>query len=153
VLAGAGASAELPEQAERQALAHRYVHEVLPYWQRRLQLDEWHVYVLLSRPADLRPGTLGNIHWDAEKKTATIHVMDASGYPADIARMLKDMEVTIVHELVHLELASLPVSDADRSNQEFAIDHITDALLRTETRTPISESSLEAASPEPTPRH
>ncbi len=43
--------------------------------------------------------------------------------------MLKDMQVTVVHELVHLELASLPVSDADRSNQEYAIDHLTDALL------------------------
>jgi len=116
--------------AQRQAQANRYIHDLLPYWQKRLQLDDWNVYILLSRPADLRPGTLGNIHWDREKKSATIRVMDASGYASgDVTAMLKDMQVTVVHELVHLELASLPVSDADRSNQEYAIDHLTDALI------------------------
>jgi hypothetical protein len=85
----------------------------------------------MARPDDLRSGTLGNIHWDMDKKTATIRVMDASGYKASpAADILKDMEVTVVHELVHLELASLPVSDADRSNQEYAIDNLTDALLQ-----------------------
>jgi hypothetical protein len=115
--------------AARDALANRYIHDILSYWQQRLQLQDWNVYILLSRPADLRPGTLGNIHWDMEKKSATIRVMDAAGYTPDITAMLKDMQVTVVHELVHLELASLPVSDADRSNQEYAIDHLTDALL------------------------
>jgi len=122
--------AQAQETAEdRQALANRYVHEILPYWQHRLSLEDWDVHVLLSRPEDLRPGTLGNIHWDRDKKAATIRVMDSSGYHADLAAMLKDMQVTVVHELVHLELASLPVAEADRSNQEFAIDHLTDALL------------------------
>jgi hypothetical protein len=118
--------------AERDGLANRYVHDILPFWQRRLQLQDWTIYVLLSRPEDLRPGTVGNIHWDAEKKSATIRVMDVSGYTSDAAAMLKDMQVTVVHELVHLELASLPVSDADRSNQEYAIDHLTEALLAAE---------------------
>ena len=114
---------------ERQVLANRYVHEILPYWQHRLHLDEWNVSILLSRPEDLRQGTLGNIHWDRDKKSATIRVMDSTGYQTDLAAMLKDMQVTVVHELVHLELASLPVDEADRNNQEFAIDRLTDALL------------------------
>ena len=122
-------AAVAPDPAQREAQANRYIHEILPYWQRRLQLQDWNIYILLSRPEDLRPGTLGNIHWDSEKKSATIRVMDASGYTSDSTAMLKDMQVTVVHELVHLELASLPVSDADRSNQEYAIDHLTDALL------------------------
>ena len=29
----------LPDYASRQALANRYVHEVLPYWRHRLQLE------------------------------------------------------------------------------------------------------------------
>jgi len=119
----------IADSQERNSVANRYIHEILPYWQNRLQLNNWNIYILLSRPSDLRTGTLGNIHWDAEKKTATIRVMDASGYKTDLEAMLKDMQVTVVHELIHLELASLPVSDADRSNQEFAIDHLTDALL------------------------
>jgi len=126
------ATASDSEIAARDAVANRYIHDTLSLWQQRLQLQDWNIYILLSRPEDLRPGTLGNIHWDVEKKSATIRVMDASGYTSDVAAMLKDMQVTVVHELVHLELASLPVSDADRSNQEFAIDHLTDALLASE---------------------
>jgi len=134
LLAGAcGAHAEQTAE-DRQSLANRYVHEVLPYWQHRLALDDWDIHILLSRPEDLRPGTLGNIHWDRDKKAATIRVMDSTGYHADLAAMLKDMQVTVVHELVHLELASLPVAEADRSNQEFAIDHLTDALLASGSR-------------------
>ena len=79
---------------------------------------------------DLRQGTLGNIHWDADKKSATIRVLDAADYTAPLVAILKDMEFTIVHELIHLELASLPRSDASRSDEEFAINHLTDALLQ-----------------------
>jgi hypothetical protein len=40
------------------------------------------------------------------------------------------MEVTVVHELVHLELASLPRSDASRRVEEHAVNEIANALLR-----------------------
>jgi hypothetical protein len=142
-------TADTPE--ERQALANRYVHEILPYWQQRLHLEEWTVHVMLSRPQDLRPGTLGNIHWDRDGKVATIRVMDASGYHTDVASMLKDMQVTVVHELVHLELASLPVADADRSNQEFAIDRLVDALLSLDEGRS-NKGYLRAATPPPPSR-
>lgn len=142
------ASSAFAEQAaeDRQALANRYVHEILPYWQHRLALDDWDVHILLSRPEDLRPGTLGNIHWDREKKSATIRVMDSTGYHTEMAAMLKDMQVTVVHELVHLELASLPIAEADRTNQEFAIDHLTDALLTADEGRPAT-GYLSAANP------
>ena len=41
----------------------------------------------------------------------------------------KDMEFTVVHELIHLELASLPRSDTSRTDEEFAVNHMADALL------------------------
>lgn len=117
------------QPADREVRANIYIHEVMPYWQRRLQLQDWNVSILMSHREDLRPGTLGNIHWDADNKTATIHVLDVSDYAMPYADALKDMEFTIVHELIHLELASLPMDDADRTEQEFAINHLTDALL------------------------
>jgi len=98
---------------------------------------------------DLRPGTLGNIHWDREKKSATIRVMDSTGYRTDLTAMLKDMQVTVVHELVHLELASLPVAEADRNNQEFAIDRLTAALLAAEEGRSLSEYLSVANPPAP----
>jgi hypothetical protein len=43
--------------------------------------------------------------------------------------MLKDLEFTVVHELIHLELASLPKSEASRRSEEFAVNQLTEALL------------------------
>jgi len=43
--------------------------------------------------------------------------------------MLNDTELTIVHELVHLELASLPRTEASRSSEEHAVNGIAEALV------------------------
>ena len=43
--------------------------------------------------------------------------------------MLADVEFTVVHELIHLELSSLPRSDASRSEEEHAVNQIARALL------------------------
>ena len=55
-------------------------------------------------------------------------VLDASDYELPISEMLADMEFTVVHELVHLELASLPRSEASRSSEEQPVNRIAEAL-------------------------
>lgn len=121
-----------PSIAEREPLAERFVQEKLPQWQRRLELQDWNVSVLAVHQAELRPHTMGNIHWDADKKTAVIRVLDASDYRMPFRATLNDMEFTIVHELIHLEFASLPRSEASRREEEHAINHLADALLHFE---------------------
>jgi hypothetical protein len=121
-----------PNISARGELADKYVHQKLPEWQRRLKLEDWKVSILSVHPSDLRPHTLGNIHWDADKKTAVIRVLNASDYHMPYRATLNDMEFTIVHELIHLELVSLPRSEASRSDEEYAINHLADALLEFE---------------------
>jgi hypothetical protein len=77
----------------------------------------------------LKPKTLGGIRWDKGKKSAVIWVLDPSDYRLPFPEMLNDVELTIVHELVHLELASLPRSEASRSSEEHAVNGIAEALL------------------------
>jgi hypothetical protein len=48
--------------------------------------------------------------------------------------MLDDMEFTIVHELIHLQLSSLPRSEASRSAEELAVNRIAEALLKLDRR-------------------
>jgi hypothetical protein len=118
---------------ERTDLAQSFVTEKLWVWQRRLNLDEWKVAIEVVRATDLKPKTLGNIHWDTDKKIAVIHVLDPADYKLPFHEMLDDMEFTVVHELIHLELA--PVlspfarSDANRRDEEHAVNHVADALL------------------------
>jgi hypothetical protein len=142
ILAGVCLAPETPKEPslrERGLLADRYVHEKLPEWQRRLKLEDWKICILSARQTELRPHTMGNVHWDADKKTAVIRVLNASDYHMPFRATLNDMEFTIVHELIHLEMVSLPRSEASRSDEEFAINNLTDALLQFE-RNPKSQA-------------
>jgi len=121
----------LPSSAqERTETIVSYVNERLAVWQQRLNLQDWKISVIMSHQSELKPKTLGNIHWESDKKTAVIRVLDASDYKLPFREMLDDMEFTVVHELIHLELSSLPRSDASRREEEHAVNQITDALLK-----------------------
>jgi len=115
-------------------MSEPYVTERLAIWQQRLKLEDWKISILMAHPNDLKPKTLGNIHWDADKKSAVIRVLDASDYQLGCRDMLDDMEFTVVHELIHLELSSLPRSDASRRDEEYAVNQIADALLKLDRR-------------------
>ena len=64
------------------------------------------------------------------KKSALILMLDACDYELPLPQMLDDTEFTIVHELDHLELASLPRSEASRGSEEHAVNRIAEALLK-----------------------
>ena len=95
-----------------------------------MNLKDWTIHVELVRAGKLEPRTLGNVHWDLNLKTATISVLSPLDYKLPHDAMLDDMEFTIVHELVHIELASLPRSEASRRVEEHAVNEIAAALLR-----------------------
>lgn len=119
-----------PTPHERGLQAESFVNLRLAVWQQRLNLQDWKISIVMSHPSDLKPKTLGNIHWDADKKSAVIRVLDASDYRLPFREMLEDMEFTVVHELIHLELSSLPRSEASRRDEEHAVNQIADALLK-----------------------
>jgi hypothetical protein len=111
-----------------------FLTQRLTVWQQRLSLQNWNISIIMSHPSELKPRTLGNIHWDSDKKSAVIRVLDASDYRMTYRAMLDDMEFTIVHELIHLELSSLPRSEASRRDEEHAVNQITEALLKLDRR-------------------
>ena len=114
---------------EHEAHAQAFVKEKLQFWQKRLNLEKWAVSVQLVRNTSLKPKTLGNIHWDASTMQATIDVQSLYDYKLPFQEALDDMEFTVVNELIHLQLSSLPRSDASRSAEEHAVNEITQALI------------------------
>ena len=114
-------------------MAETFSTEKLWAWQKRLNLTDWKISVLVVRSGDLKPRTLGNIHWDNERKSAVIRVLDPADYKLKERAMLDDMEFTVVHELIHLELSPvlspLPRNDANRMEEEHAVNHMAQALL------------------------
>jgi hypothetical protein len=122
--------------AEQGQLAQRFMDDRLAVWQQRLKLEDWRISVTTVHLSDLPPKTLGGIRWDKGKKSAVILVLDPSDYRLPFREMLDDMELTIVHELVHLDLTSLPRGQASRGSEEHAVSGITDALLRLDRKKP-----------------
>jgi len=148
VFAGSVLAEPPPPHADAQvcvAQAEGFLDARLGFWQRRLNLTDWKISVVMSHAGDLKPKTLGNIHWDANKKTATIRVLDAADYRLACREALPDMEMTVVHELVHLELSSLPRSVASRHEEELAVNRIADALVRLDRQ----DGRLAVLSPKP----
>jgi hypothetical protein len=84
----------------------------------------------MCRRSDLKLRTLGGIRWDKTKRTAVISVLAASEYRLPLEEMLDDMEMTIVHELVHVHLAALPRSEAGRRDEERAVNQLAQALVK-----------------------
>jgi hypothetical protein len=121
---------------ERTLLASSYTAERLWVWQKRLNLQDWNVSIVMARATELKPKTLGNIHWDIDKKAAVIRVLDPADYRMAYKEMLQDMEFTVVHELIHLNFAPVVSdfqrSDANRREEEHAVNHMADALLKLE---------------------
>jgi hypothetical protein len=113
----------------RETAAQKHIDQRLQFWQERLNLKDWNIKARLVDPSALEPKTLGNIRWDTDARTATIGVLSTQNYQLPYQAMLDDMEFTIVHELVHLHLASLPRSDASRRVEEHAVNELAKALL------------------------
>lgn len=116
--------------AEQARAAEQFVNDRLNFWRRHLNLEEWRISIIMTRRDALKSKTVGGIRWDKGKKSAVISVLAASEYRLPFVEMLDDMEFTVVHELVHLELASLPRSEASRRSEEHAVNRLTDALLK-----------------------
>jgi len=112
----------------------QFVEERLAVWQQRLSLQDWTISIAMKRLADFPPKTLGGIRWDKSKKTAVIWVVDAADYQLPYQEMLGDMELTVVHELVHLDLTALPRGQASRGSEEHAVDGIAQAMLLLDRR-------------------
>ncbi len=124
-----------PESQSTTQLAQHFVDERLAVWRQRLKLEDWKISAVMTRKTSLAPQTLGGIHWDKHKRSAEIWVLDPADYALPFHEMLDDMELTVVHELMHLELTSLPRGQANRgAAEERAVSGLADAMLALDRR-------------------
>ncbi|MBM3774239.1 MAG: hypothetical protein FJW37_03665 [Acidobacteria bacterium] len=129
MLAGSSAIVEPASPVDKPSLISAFMQQKLALWQKRLRLQDWKIQVKVVRKSELKPKTLGNVHWDLTTKSAVIRAMHFDDYARDFTEVLEELEVTIVHELIHLHLASLPRNEASRSAEEQAVNTIVEALI------------------------
>jgi hypothetical protein len=112
------------------------VYDWLHVWQRRLRLEDWKIDVKIVRVWELEQGTLGHIDWSIPHKTATIKVLNPADYELPKDKIPADIELSVVHELVHLHLSVLPLNKSSRNAEEQVVSMIADALVNLEHEPP-----------------
>ena len=111
------------------------VHDWLLTWQKRLKLEDWKIEVRIVRVWDLEHGTLGHIDWSIPHKTAVIKVLSPVDYELPKDKIPADMELSVVHELIHLQLSALPLNKSSRNAEEQVVSLLAETLVNLE-RTP-----------------
>ncbi|HUB83888.1 MAG TPA: hypothetical protein VMB03_34070 [Bryobacteraceae bacterium] len=129
------------------ASTNEFLNARLAFWQQRLNLQDWKLSVVASHPSELKPETLGNIHWDTPTKTAVVRVLSISDYKMACPAALSDMELTVVHELVHLTLSPLRSSATNREEEEHTVNQIAEALLKLDRQSRARRNAPVAAVP------
>ncbi len=123
-------------RAERKAgapvVTEAQVQRWLKSWQKRLALEDWNISAHVVPSRELKADTLGNLRWNSASKIATIRVMAPCDYDLPETEIPNDMEYTVVHELVHLQLALLPRAPGSKDIEERVVNRIGEALLSLE---------------------
>jgi len=119
------------DRNQQAIVTNSQVEEWLRVWQNRLNLDRWKVDIRIVRASELNPDTLGHLKWNAADHTATIKVLNPVDYDLPASQIPQDIERTVVHELVHLQLSNLPRNGSKIVEEQVVVD-ITEALLQLE---------------------
>lgn len=99
----------------------------LKFWQKRLGLEDWNLSLQIVRQASLDKHTWGNAEWDPDTRSGKIRVLDPRDYNLKGKELNQDMECTIVHELVHIQVS--PLDAHDDVTREEVVNKIMTALL------------------------
>ena len=110
-------------------LSQEQVDSWIVKWQKRLSLDDWQIESKIVRAFELPENAVANIHWSLPKKTATIRVMNSADSTLRKSAILKDTELSVVHELVHLSMSKLPLDAKNTELEEEAVKKLSTALL------------------------
>ena len=104
-----------------------HLEKQLKTWQKRLSMDDWDLSVQVVRKSALDKNTWGSAEWDADTKSGVISVLDPQDYNLKGTELKRDMECTIVHELVHIQVSALDPDNPER--QEDLVNRIMAALV------------------------
>lgn len=111
------------------------------HWQRILRLQDWEIEVVIARRhAMLNSSNAAQVWASAFTRTATITILDPMDQPPEASARIRDMEDSLVHELLHLHLHDCHIPKAAPNAQiaaeeiaeERCVDALASALLQLE---------------------
>jgi len=100
----------------------------LKYWKDVLTLDQWDIVAKITRDKNMDlEKSQGTVSYRLCGLEALIKQMDPIDWES--TDFSYDMEVSLVHELLHLVLAPMEVEDSHKVHEEQAINIIARALV------------------------
>src|SRR6476469_4412964 len=99
----------------------------MKFWQKRLGLEEWNLALRVVRQTEIDRNSWGAAEWDPDLKSGVISVLDPRDYNLKGGELKLDMECTIVHELVHIQVS--PLAARDEHTREEVVNKIMVALM------------------------
>src|SRR5438132_5471519 len=107
-------SRSLCHAAGAPGVSQKHIDEIAKYWQSVLRLTDWHISVSLVGIDDLPEHSAAVGRWDHDLHVGAIRVLQPADYAEAATRgwmpplrgqaILRDIEDSIVHELIHLRL-------------------------------------------------
>lgn len=100
-------------------------------WRDRLGLSHWVIGIDYCAPKEMEnEGAVGEVNWDAVRRTARIRILEPEHIPAKEFSTVRDVENTVVHELVHCVIGPVLKNKVDYMRKENVIDDLTNALVK-----------------------
>ncbi len=96
-------------------------------WQKRLGMEDWNLTLRVVRQSEIDQDSWGAAEWDSRAKTGVISVLDPRDYNLKGGELKLDMECTVVHELVHIQVS--PLAGATGEITEEVVNRLMTALL------------------------
>ena len=121
------------EQFEEKLFSHNELELLCTYWQKKLRIYDWTIGLAIGRKDSFEvEERCGEINISVANGSAKILILDPVDYPKS-NYIKQDMEVTLVHELLHLRF----FPDARNKQEELlgmllmeqAIERTTQALV------------------------
>lgn len=111
-------------------LTEDQLRQLCAEYQKTLRLQDWRVHIDVGRPSPENQDDAASVRWNTTLKVARVHICSAEYYPENNLEP-QDMEVDLVHELVHLYFAPLgkPPDDTSEEGLEAAIEAIAEAVV------------------------
>ena len=103
------------------------VEEYVKYWQKQLRLMDWVMTVEIYEDLE-KCGGYGHAEHSKNFQTVKYGILNPDKIPSDWVGT-RDLEVTVVHEILHTRLTFLSVFKKENHHMEMGIETIAKALV------------------------
>jgi hypothetical protein len=103
---------------------------MLRKWQHIVRLEDWDIAINFGRWHEVHEEAVAHCHYSRARREAHLVIRHPDDWGPETWAGDNDMELTIVHELLHLKLSGLDNTDATKQVEEALVEQMARSLVR-----------------------